>query len=857
MKKSSITLLLTASLFASAAHATTPQPAQVRDGVLQWQNGEEVTLFGVNYSAPFAYGYRALTRLDADIRHSIDMDVEHIARLGLDAYRIHLWDKELTDSQGNLLQNAHLELFDYLLLKLQQKNIRVIITPLSWWGSGYPEPDPQESGFAVGYSKNDMNERPDMIAAQQNYLRQLMAHVNPHTGLSYAADPNIIAFELFNEPKHATAPQQSAAYVDTLIRTMRDSGVTKPLFYNISEQGNDQPFATAICHSRIDGIAYQWYPTGLLKYSELQANVLPQVARYSDPFRSIDACNSKARMVYEFDAADVGASVMYPAMARSFRSAGFQWATQFAYDPAAMAHTNSDYNTHFLNLLYTPAKAVSLKIAAEAFRSLPRNYAAAAYPANNQFAGVTLNYQQNSSVLNHDDKFFYSNSTSEKPQSPKKLQQIAGVGNSPLAQYQGTGAYFLDKQTTGVWRLEVYPDVQQLQDPYQNSSLRREVARLYAGERQLTLQLPDLGKGYYLQGVNQGNTAQQRANNGAVTVKPGVYLLAKDQKQLSKQSDINTAFYLPATVQSEPQISVWHQPQRQASLNETIRFTASIGAVKAPEQVQLMVRYLGHNGFTALPMQRSGQNQYQASLPADWQRSGVLEYAITVTDNGNTVTFPGGATGSPQDWDFVTAAPYWNVQLQPAGTAIALFDATLDRQVNLYPKDGRVEQHLVSGQQGKGLAMQLGLDGLTDSNNDWLLRTTLAADNRLQARDLSKYNALAVKIRAVQQPEQVELSVLDADGLAYGTELQVSTDWQYLLIPLTMLRSTDTVMTQAYPTFMPVLLKAEQPGTVLPEKTDLRQLQGLQLRFSTHAYPQAERKGWHGIELAEVSLIRR
>lgn len=857
MKQLTIAALIAASFAAGTVFAADPQPTVVRDGVLQWQNGEEVTLFGVNYSAPFAYGYRALTRIDADIRQAIDMDVEHIARLGLDAYRIHLWDKELTDSEGNLLQNAHLELFDYLLLKLKQKNIKVIITPLSWWGTGYPEPDPKESGFAVGYSKNDMNELPQMVAAQQNYLRQLMAHVNPQTGLSYVNDPNIIAFELFNEPKHGTAPAHSAAYVETLIQTMRDAGVTKPLFYNISEQGNDQPFATAICNSKIDGIAYQWYPTGLLKYSELQANVLPQVASYTDPFKAIEACSSKARMVYEFDAADVAASVMYPAMARSFRSAGFQWATQFAYDPAEIAHTNSDYNTHFLNLLYTPSKALSLKIAAEAFRTLPRNYEALAYPANNQFADITLSYQHNSSVLNRVDKFFYSNSTSEKPQNSKKLQHIAGVGNSELAQYQGTGAYFLDKQANGVWRLEVYPDVQQLQDPYQNSSLRREVARLYAAERQLTLQLADLGKNYYLKAVNTGNTLQQRAEKGMVTVTPGVYLLAKEQKQLTPSADLNTAFYLPKTVQKEPAISVWHQPQREASLNETIRFTATVGTTKAPEQVQLMVRYIGHNGFTALPMQRGEHNQYQATLPADWQRTGVLEYAITVTNNNTVTTFPGGVSGSPQDWDFVSGAPYWTVQLQPAGSPIALFDATLDRNVNLYPKDGKVQQHLLSGPQGKGQIMQLSLDGLTDSSSDWLLRTTLAADNALQARDLSQYNTLAIKIRAVQQPEQLELALLDADGLAYGAELKVSTEWQYLLVPLKMLRSTDTVMTQAYPVFMPVILPAAKPGSALPAKTNLRQIQGLQLRFNSDAYTDADRKGWHGVELAEVSLIKR
>lgn len=856
MKKLSLTLFIAASL--SAAVQADTSTAVVRDGVLQWQNGEEIALFGVNYSAPFAYGYRALKRLNADIYKTIDMDVEHIARLGLDAYRIHLWDKQLADQAGNLLQNEHLALFDYLLLKLQQKNIKVIITPISWWGSGYPEPDPDEPGFAMGYSKSDMNQLPELISAQQNYLLQLMAHINPHTGQSYAADPNIIAFELFNEPKHSGSPQQSAAYVEKLIATLRDNGVTKPLFYNISEQGNDQGFATALCQSNIDGIAYQWYPTGLLKYSTLSANVLPQVANYTDPFRSITACNNKARMIYEFDAADVASSVMYPAMARSFRAAGFQWATQFAYDPAEIAHTNSDYNTHFLNLLYTPAKAISLKIAAEAFRVLPRNYSAPAYPANNQFAGINLNYHQNSSILNWEDKFFYSNSTTTLPLNLATLQHIAGVGQSAIVDYQGTGAYFLDKQAEGVWRLEVYPDVQQLQDPYQNASLQREVSRLYAGERQLTVKLPDLGNHYYLQGQNEGNSLQQQANDGLVKVKPGVYLLSKAPEQLAAQSNkINKAYYLPSTLQNDAEISVWHQPQRQVSVNAPVSFTAHVGANDTPESVQLLVRYLGHNGFTSLPMQAVGRSQYHATLPADWQRTGLLEYAISVTTKGETITFPGNTQGSPQNWDFVAAAPYWNLQLQATGTPIHLFDATADRQHNLYPKDARVQQHYVSSQDGKGLVLQLGLDNLQNSQSDWLLRSTLSKDNNLTIQDFSGYNTLAVKIRALPKAAKVELAILNGDGLAYGTELQPGTDWQYLLIPLSKLKATDTVTTQAYPTFMPSVLLPLLRGAPLPADTDLKQLQGIQLRFSSDAYSETDRQGWHGVELAEVSLIRR
>ena len=98
---------------------------KVDNGVLYWKSGDkkgqEVALFGVNYSSPFAYTYRAIKQLGIDHKQAIDMDVDHIARLGLDAYRIHLWDRELADPAGNLLDNQHLALFDYLLYKLKKK----------------------------------------------------------------------------------------------------------------------------------------------------------------------------------------------------------------------------------------------------------------------------------------------------------------------------------------------------------------------------------------------------------------------------------------------------------------------------------------------------------------------------------------------------------------------------------------------------------------------------------------------------------------------------------------------------------------------------------------------------------------
>lgn len=109
------------------------------NGVMRWSDTrKEASFFGVNYTLPFAHAYRAMGYLGIDRKAAIDRDVYHFARLGLNAYRIHIWDVEISDGEGNLLENEHLELLDYLIFKLQERGIRIVITAQTNFGNGYP-----------------------------------------------------------------------------------------------------------------------------------------------------------------------------------------------------------------------------------------------------------------------------------------------------------------------------------------------------------------------------------------------------------------------------------------------------------------------------------------------------------------------------------------------------------------------------------------------------------------------------------------------------------------------------------------------------------------------------------------------
>ena len=502
------------------------------DGVMRWEkDGREASFFGVNYTAPFAYGYRSIQRTGISVEQAIRDDVYHFSRLGLDAFRVHVWDVEISDSLGNLIPNEHLRLFDFLIAELKKRKIKTLITPIAFWRNGYPEKDEDRGSFSGKYGKQRILVEEAAFLAQERYLKQFFQHKNPYTGLTYQNDPDIIATEVNNEPQHSGDKALTTQYVNRMVKAIRATGWTKPIFYNISESPK---YADAIVKADVQGHSFQWYPTGLVSGHSLKGNYLPHVSRYQIPFDTIPGFNNRAKIVYEFDAGDVPDSYMYPAMAKSFRVAGFQWATQFAYDPMATAQGNTEYQTHYLNMAYTPSKAISLLIASKAFHGLPR---LKAQPIDSLFGPFRLSYAASLSEMNAEQEFYYSNTTSSKPVNAGRLHHIAGVGSSPVAQYNGTGAYFADRIADGVWRLEVMPDAVPLSDPFERTTPDKVVTGISWAKHDVALQLPDLGTSFSIKGLNTGNQTKDKAVAGKFNISPGVYLLTRESVSTALNAD--------------------------------------------------------------------------------------------------------------------------------------------------------------------------------------------------------------------------------------------------------------------------------------------------------------------------------
>ncbi|MBD5357571.1 MAG: cellulase family glycosylhydrolase [Bacteroides sp.] len=526
-------------LVAEAKSAKVPEDRQAYkiyvddNGVMRRSDTkEEVSYYGTNYTAPFAYSYRALGYLGKDRKRAIDRDIYHIARLGMNAFRLHLWDAELADSVGNLLSNDHLDLLDYMIAELEKRGIDIILTAQTNFGNGYPERNIDTGAFTYDFDKCDIHDNPVAQKIQENYLKQLARHVNPYTGRSYAKDNAIIAMEINNEPCHSGTKPEVTAYINRMAKTLRGAGFDKPILYNVT---HNPQVTSAYYDADIDGTTYQWYPTGLVSGHERKGNLLPAFDDYTIPWKdTMQNYDKLAKVVYEFDPADVLYSHLYPAVARAFRKEGFQWITQFAYDPIDLAPYNTEYPTHYLNLAYTPAKAISMMIATEAAKEIPRGSDFGTYPDNTTFGHTRISFEEDLSEFNSPEKFLYTNNTQTLPADLSQLRQLAGHGSSPIVTYSGTGAYFLDAVgNSGAWRLEVLPDVDMVDDPFGNTDLKDAKIVTINRVHPIKIKLPSLGPDFIFKGISNDNSSEGKANDCTITVSPGVYLLANNGAELA------------------------------------------------------------------------------------------------------------------------------------------------------------------------------------------------------------------------------------------------------------------------------------------------------------------------------------
>jgi hypothetical protein len=730
------------------------------DAVLRFaDDNSEVALFGVNYYVPFSIDYKRLAELGLDHDRAIREDVNHFQRLGLTAIRLHCWDREISDREGNLVDNEHLRLLDLLISECKARGIYCVMTPIAWWGA------PQPGGFSDLYTINQMTT--DMVAraAQCRYLAQYMNHVNRYTGLAYKDDPAIPVIELINEPLYpkGTTDEQITKYMDDLAAAVRSTGCRKPIFYNCW-----QDRLGALGASTLEGGTFGWYPTGLVNGAILKGDFLPRVNDYAtmrDP-----RIARKAKIVYEFDAADVQGSYMYPAMARAFRSGGAQIATQFQYEPMCIGGANSNWQTHYLTLPFTPHKAISFAIAAEAFRRIPRLATFGEYPASAHFGDFTVSHEKDLSQLAAPDAFLYSNDTDIQPPAPDKLTRIAGCGSSPLVTYPGTGAYFLDQLGPGVWALQVYPDAVMVADPYTGGS--NEKVRILWAKWPMQVHLPDLGDGFYVCPVSADRVpgAPQPAPDGSFDVTPGEYVLVAKSAQ-PPQRLTGPTFIAPPSSTASP--AAFCEPPRRWAAGKPLTVRATV-AVQPGATCELRWRHVDSDAVVSVPMTQVRGYEYEGTIPAQAMTEGAAGLSMVVRGPQGALSFPGGRAGEPQP--AAAVPPLSLVAFKP--------DDALPTVGYSGPEGKSARATFERGTREGRTALAVDADGFGEPPSCAGFHIPI----KPITGDLSQYTALRIVARGGTDTDAMEFTLVTGPDQGFGFNVPLRPQWREIIIPLDRLR---------------------------------------------------------------------
>ena len=806
-----VCFLLTAS---SAAHArdadsdSTPRSVSVdHAGVVRWQDsGEELALYGANYCIMSGSDYRMSGLVGHDRKAMIEEDMGQFARMGWRALRLCSWgDWENADAAGNLIANEHVELLDYVVAAARKRGIYILLTPIHTYDPAFADQVGKPSanaGFSKYFERQEMGTNPQSIAAQANYIGQLLNHINPYTGLALKDERAIPFIELINEPVHHPGDLPgSVSYINTLTAAVRATGSRQITFFNVSQ---DFAIAPAIQRSNVDGVSFGWYPTSLVAGHTLKGNFLQAVDAYPEMLRAELA--QRPRIVYEFDQADLLSGYLYPAMARTFRSVGAQFATMFAYDMLRTAPYNLGWQTHYLNLVHTPRKAVSAVIAAEAMKRLPRLQSYGHYPDDMRFGDFRVDYDSDSSELNAADAFMNAGPTTSSARHPKSLRRIVGTGTSGLVAYEGTGAYFLDKVRDGVWRLEVYPDEILVRDPFEQPRPDKIVSRLLYRAWPMTIHLPDLGTQFFAAPItvpqSEGAVAR-RAENASFPVEPGVWLLTKskqiDRSTLPSQIDrvgfdeyhVNERIEYPDLIQS--------LAPKEFLAGAPMDIRVRVANTVLPDKVRLWLRAAGARTFwDPIEMSRLQGNDYHAVLKLRALDPGLYEFAVSCRTADRVSTFPGAVSQEPNQWPFQTDT-LWTFQVSPPGAALRLLNPRADYSQLSFVRPG--EQYraaffqIVPGETADESALSLTLPALGHDTPDRYAAALYIGDAiASRAAAAARADSLEVKLRAAGGAHRsLEVTLIEKDGAAWSATVPAGSAWSTVSIPLSALQSSRSI----------------------------------------------------------------
>tara|TARA_E500000178_G_scaffold31971_1_gene29103 strand:- start:3438 stop:5093 length:1656 start_codon:yes stop_codon:yes gene_type:complete len=494
-----------------------PMKMSVHEGVLRYEDGSEVVLWGNNFQPNLYWEYKfrmehmGLPMTAQVMKEMCDDGFQDLKKMDCDVIRCHLTPADFTDADGNLVDTMWLDMLGYLVHKARENGVYVYLTFLNQMEYVFVE-----DSFVPTYSREEWIFDRDCVAKTQNMIRQLINWTNPYNDLKLKDDDAICVWGLINEPEYSTYAQMCEDplqqtqfqtwvdgsdavynevhyaryrygvvkhYIDTMCELLREEGARQPVVWNCNWprmiDGRRDVFQ-AIADSRADAVAFCLYPgqddvgEPFIEHPADTSgnNYLPFLKKCFDDELYLGwlrdpSFAQKAKVVYEFETMyNEKSSYLHPAMAKLFRSLGVQMATMWTHCfNIYSAHMGCSHN---LNLKTTPKKAIGYIIAGQVFRELPRGLEfSTRSDYEDLFNGVALSFEHDLSMAYLNDCFYYSGELSWCPiKLPEAPQKIIGYGSSPLVACESRGLYFIQVDDHAV-QIELYPQARSVRDAWQ------------------------------------------------------------------------------------------------------------------------------------------------------------------------------------------------------------------------------------------------------------------------------------------------------------------------------------------------------------------------------------------------------
>jgi hypothetical protein len=455
--------------------------------------------------------------------------------------------------------------------------------------------------------------------------------------------------------------------------------------------------------------------------------------------------------------------------------------------------------------------------------------------------------------MNAPDKFYYSNSIGTKPVSVNTLAKIAGVGNSPIINYTGTGAYFLDKIEEGVWRLEVMPDVIYIRDPFERASPKKEVTSIKWTNNKMQISLDDLGTAFSIKGLNDGNDFTGNATTDGFQITPGTYLLTRNGKSFSGNKNaigsiaINE-FVAPAS--SKTEIIVRHEPYAEVSAGKPFILRAIVGGIDTG-RVSVQLNKLGGGLFRNLPMKKSGY-EYTAEVPADIVTSGQVQYRIIVQEGNNYTVYPGNIKGNPAAWDNYQFETY-KTNIAAENSSLEVYNPANDRTVYVLPNFRRgFQTSYNSGTNTGNIILKLSITEMQD-NEVMGFQTFIGDKLKQRISEANSFDRIIVRAKTANaQPVNVKITLVNKNGSAFASTVSVTDSFQDIELPLANLKPDSALlMPRPYPSFQPLYFKSSSVNEVF----NLSEVEKIEITTSPSL--QSANNKTYSLEIESIKLGKR